>query len=128
MRVLVIGFPLPNIQFDNHTVLNSPAWYDYGGVIAAFAKPDVVHDAVAGFPGCDRYAVLPAPAGVSYDVPFMLRADGTEVQPADWAHPFAAVLDKFRTWLRYRVRFDENLEGFPAYGRVIARSVGGAAV
>ena len=189
MRVLVIGYPLPNVQFDNHTVLNSPAWYDYdavivdpesistvieavvhrredfttradepvlnqptsalavgladvikrrraeaamllarGGVIAVFAQPEVVHEGVAGFAGCDRYAFLPAPPGVSYDVPFVLRADGGEVEPADWAHPFATVLEKYRTWYRYRVRFDENLAGFPAYGRVFARSAGGAAV
>ncbi|MHB8574924.1 MAG: hypothetical protein ACYDCQ_06275 [Dehalococcoidia bacterium] len=189
MRVLVIGFPLPNPRFDNYTVLNSPSWYDYdavivepesissiieavvnrrddhttradepvlnqptsalnvgladairrrraeatkllanGGVIAVFAKPEVVHEGVAGFSGCDRYAFLPAPAGVSYDIPFMLRADGNEVRPADEAHPFAPVIERYRSWFAYRVRFDDSAQGFPGYGKVIARSIGGAAV
>jgi len=33
MRVLVVGFPLPNPQFDNYTLLNSPSWFDYDAVI-----------------------------------------------------------------------------------------------
>src|SRR5262245_61353983 len=142
MRVLVIGFPLPNPQFDNHTLLNAPSWFDYdavvveplmvstaieevlkatgehstradepvlsrptsrfavgladmirrrrsetaqslanGGLVVVFGQPNVVHEGVTGFPGADRYAWLPAPAGVAYEPPFLVRAEGTDVQP-----------------------------------------------
>jgi len=189
VKVLVIGFPLPNPQFDNYNLLTAPSWFDYdaaiveplavstviedvlnrreeyltaaaepifnrptnplavglgdavkrrraetaqllanGGVVVVFARPEVVHEGVSGFPGCDRYAFLPAPAGISYDAPFLLRAEGTEVQPVDGTHPFAAVLEKYRRWIAYRARFDENVPGFHEYGRVVARSTGGVAV
>jgi hypothetical protein len=189
MRVLVVGFPLPNPQFDNYTLLNSPSWFDYdavivepesvstvienvvnrkeehetraeepilnrpttpfavaladmirrrrgeaaqllanGGVIAVFTRPNVVHEEVVGFPGCDRYAWLPAPAGVSWDSPFLVRAEGTEVHASDSLHPFARMVDRHRPWFFYRARIDENAPGFPTYGSVFARSYGGVAI
>jgi hypothetical protein len=189
MRVLVIGYPLPNPQIDNFNAVTSPSWFDYdgvlveplsistviedvltarvqhetradepvlnrpptpfsvgladvlrrrraetqhvlqnGGSIIVFARPNAVHEGVAGFPGADRYGWLPAPAGVVYDPPFMIRADGSEVEPTDEAHPFAPLLRRHRGQLAYRIRFDENTPGFSSWGRVIARSSGGAAV
>lgn len=189
MRVLVIGFPLPNPQIDNFNILTSPSWFDYdgvlveprsvsqviedvvaakqqyetrgeeqvlnrptnpltvgladvlkrrrdevvhllenGGTIVVFARPNVRHEDVVGFPGCDRYTWLPAPSGTSYEPPFMLRAEGSDVRPADDAHPFAPFLRQYKGSIQYRARFDENVPGFPEWGRVIARSAGGAAV
>jgi hypothetical protein len=189
MRVLVVGFPLPNPQFDNYNVLASPSWFDYdavvvepesistiiedvlnrreeyltradepvlnrptnplavglgdmikrrraeaaallanGGTIIVFARPEVVHEGVAGFPGCDRYAWLPAPAGVSYDSPFLLRADGNEIEIVDHGHPLAGFVETYRRWIAYRVRFDETQRGFSSYGEVFVRSRGGAAI
>lgn len=189
MRVLVIGFPLPNPQFDNYNLLTSPSWLDYdavivepesvstviedvlnrreehqtraeepvlnrptnpfavalgdvvkqrraeaaqllanGGVLAVFARPNVVHEGVVGFPGCDRYAWLPAPASVSWEPPFLVRAEGSEVRAVDPAHPFAGTIDRHNRWYAYRARIDENVPGFPAFGHVIARSYGGAAI
>lgn len=189
MRVLIVGFPLPNPQFDNYNVLASPSWFDYdaavvepesistiiedvlnrreeyltradepvlnrptnplavglgdlikrrraeaaallanGGTIIVLARPQVVHEGVVGFPGCDRYAWLPAPAGVSYDAPFMLRADGNEVEIVDRGHPLAAFVETYRRWIAYRVRFDETQRGFTAYGEVFVRSRGGASI
>src|SRR5579883_1338493 len=189
MRVLVIGYPLPNPQFDNYNLLTAPSWFDYdgvfidplsvstviedvinateehrtfagepvlnrrtspravglgdlvrrrreeaarllanGGLIAVLAQPNVVHEAVAGFPGCDRYAWLPAPAGIAYEPPFMVRAEGAEALPTDAAHPFAPLLHKYRRRFAYRVRFEETVAGFAAAGRVIACSPGNATV
>ncbi len=189
MRVLVIGFPLPNQQIDNYNLLTAPSWFDYdavvveplsisqviedvlqareqhetranepvlnrptnpfavalaevvrrrrsetaqllanGGVVVVFGQPNVIHEGVVGFPGCDRYAWLPAPAGVAYEPPFLLRAEGTEVQPVDSTHPFAPLLDEYSTRFGYRARIDESVPGFPTYGHVFARSTGGAAV
>lgn len=189
MRVLVIGFPLPNPQIDNFNIVTSPSWFDYdgvlveprsvsqviedvvaarqqyetrgeepilnrptnpltvgladvlkrrrdevihllenGGTVVVFARPNVRHEDVAGFPGCDRYAWLPAPSGASYDAPFMIRADGSGAQPTDNAHPFAPLLRQFKSSIQYRVRFDETAPGFPEWGTVTARSAGGAAV
>jgi len=189
MRVLVIGFPLPNPQIDNFNVVTSPSWFDYdgvlidplsvstviedvltaraehetragepvlnrpptpftaglaeilrrrrseaqlllerGGSIVVLARPNAIHEGVAGFPGCDRYCWLPAPASVVYDPPFMLRADGSDATPVDDAHPLAPLLHRHKGQVAYRVRFDETTPGFPSWGRVIARSAGGAAV
>ena len=92
------------------------------------AQPNVIHEGVTGFPGCDRYAWLPAPAGVAYGRRFMVRAEGTEVQTSDSTHPFASLLDEYARRFAYRVRFDENTPGFPTFGQVFARSGGGAAI
>ncbi len=189
MRVLVVGFPLPNPQFDNYNLLTSPSWFDYdaviidpesvstviedvithreehqtradepilnrptnpltigladvirrrrteaarllanGGTIVVFAKPDVIHEGVAGFAGCNRYAWLPAPAGVAWDESFLVRADGTEVEAVDSAHPFAPIVERHGRWVSYRARIEENAAGFGAFAHVFARSAGGAAV
>ncbi len=189
MRVLVVGFPLPNPKFDNYNLLTSPSWFDYdaliidpesvstviedvvthreehktraeepiqnrptnpltvgleavirrrraeaarllenGGTIAAFARPDVIHEGVAGFAGCNRYSWLPAPAGVTWDESFLVRADGTEVRVVDSTHPFAPIIERHDRWISYRARIEENAPGFGAYGHVFARSAGGVPV
>src|SRR5579872_7379741 len=33
MRVLVIGYPLPNPQIDNFNIVTSPSWFDYDGLL-----------------------------------------------------------------------------------------------
>jgi hypothetical protein len=99
-----------------------------GGVVVVFARPDAVHDDVTGFPGCNRYAFLPAPAGVTYDAPFLLRAEGTEVHAVDSTHPFGQFVEKHKRWVSYRARFDADVSGFASFGHVFARSVGGAPV
>ena len=189
MRVLVIGYPLPNPQIDNFNIVTSPSWFDYdgvlveplsistviedvlraraqhesradepvlnrpptpftaglaeilrrrsdetrrvlenGGSVVVLARPNALHEGVNGFAGADRYFWLPAPPGVVYEPPFMLRAEGTDVVPADEAHPFAPLLRRHKGQIAYRVRFDETVSGFAAWGKVIARSSGGAAV
>src|SRR5579871_700369 len=99
-----------------------------GGVIVVFGRPNVVHEGIAGFAGCDRYAWLPAPAGVAWEPPFLQRAEGSDVQVTDPLHPFARFVETNGRWVAYRVRFDETVPGFPGFGRVFARSAGGAAV
>lgn len=47
MRILVLGFPLPNPQVDNYTIINAPALFDYDAVIidpaaASQAVEDVI--------------------------------------------------------------------------------------
>lgn len=99
-----------------------------GGVIVVFGRPNVVHEGIAGFAGCDRYAWLPAPAGVAWGPPFLLRAEGSDVHATDPLHPFARFVESNARWINYRVRFDETVPGFPSFGKVFARSTGGAAV
>ncbi|HLZ73116.1 MAG TPA: hypothetical protein VKV26_24695 [Dehalococcoidia bacterium] len=99
-----------------------------GGVIAVFARPNVLHEGVAGFAGCDRYAWLPAPAAVAWEPPFLLRAEGSDVHITDPLHPFARFVEANARWIAYHARFDENTPGFPSFGHVFARSAGGAAV
>jgi hypothetical protein len=99
-----------------------------GGVIVVFGRPNVVHEGVAGFAGCDRYAWLPAPAGVAWEPPFLQRAEGSDVHVTDPMHPFASFVESNARWIAYRTRFDETVPGFPAFGHVFARSAGGAAV
>lgn len=99
-----------------------------GGVIVVFGRPNVLHEGIAGFAGCDRYAWLPAPAGVAWEPPFLLRAEGGDAHVSDPLHPFARFVESNARWISYRVRFDETVPGFPGFGKVFARSTGGAAV
>ncbi len=99
-----------------------------GGVIVVFGRPNVLHEGVSGFAGCDRYAWLPAPAGVAWEPPFLLRAEGSDVHVTDPLHPLARFVESNARWIAYRARFDETVPGFPTFGHVFARSAGGAAV
>jgi hypothetical protein len=189
MRVLVIGFPLPDPQIDNYSFASAPSFFDYdamvvdpasvsqviedvaqgraerathfdqpivneltspaavgladllhrrqeetarllarGGLVACFAYPDVPHPSVVGFSGCHRYYWLPAPSGLDYGPGLLAPGDGSDVLPTESDHPFAPYVDEFRKKLAYRAHFVETAKGFPTFGRVFARSVGGAAV
>ncbi|MDI6856784.1 MAG: hypothetical protein QME71_00485 [Dehalococcoidia bacterium] len=189
MRVLSLGFALPNPSIDNYSFASAPSFFDYdalvvdpaalsrlieeiadqaaehasnageplvngatspvavgladmlrrrqtetvrllskGGAIVCFAYPDVYHHRVVGFTGCDRYYWLPAPPGLQYREPHLLPGDGTSVIPTDHEHPFAAYIDAFRDRLAYRAYFSDAIPGFDGFGRVFARSAGGAAV
>ena len=189
MRLLLVGFPLPNPAFDNYTFLQAPSFYDYdavviepaqvskviedvltrsedhqtyagepvlnepagpfvvgladhlqrrrdeterllaaGKLLIVFARPNVPHSHVLGLPGYDRYAWLPAPAGVIYRPPQLIPADGRGVTLEDAAHPFAGLVDRFQNWFTYRAAFSERMPDFPTYGRVLMRSRGGVPV
>lgn len=189
MKVLSLGFALPNPSIDNYSFASAPSFFDYdavvvdpaalsrlieeiadqaadhsssageplvngatspvavgladmlrrrqtetsrllakGGAIVCFAYPDVYHHRVVGFTGCDRYYWLPAPAGLQYREPHLLPGEGTAVVITDHEHPFAAYVDAFRDRLAYRAYFSDAIPGFEGFGRVFARSVGGAAV
>ncbi len=189
MRVLVIGFPLPDPLIDNYSFVSAPSFFDYdalvvdpssvsqvieevvegtaerathfnepvvngptsplavgladllrrrqdetarllarGGLVVCFAYPDVPHPGVVGFNGCHRYYWLPAPQGLDYGPGLLAPAGGSEVLPTESDHPFAPYIDSFRAKLAYRAHFVETAKGFPTFGRVFARSVGGAAV
>ena len=99
-----------------------------GGLIVCFGYPNVVHHQVAGFTGCDRYFGLPAPAGLQYGEPFLRRGVGAEIIPIEHDHPFGPFLQQYRAKLSYRAYFADDAPGFAQAARVIARSVGGAAV
>lgn len=99
-----------------------------GGLVVCIARPNVVHHRVAGFSGCDRYFWLPAPPGLQYREPFLRRGEGTQVVLIEHDHPFCGYLERFRGKLAYHAYFADDAPGFAGAGRVVARSVGGAAV
>ncbi len=99
-----------------------------GGVVVCLAYPDVVHTRVVGFTGCDRYFWLPAPPGMQYREPHLLPADGSEAFPTDLDHPFAPYIQAYRRNIAYRAYISEAVEGFSGFGKVFARSAGGAAL
>src|SRR5262245_45250071 len=33
MRLLTIGFALPNVDTDNHNIFNAPSWFDYEAAV-----------------------------------------------------------------------------------------------
>lgn len=99
-----------------------------GGLVVCFAYPDVVHTRVVGFTGCDRYYWLPAPPGMQYREPHLVPAEGTEVFPTDLDHPFAPYIEAYRRKFAYRAYVSETIADFPSFGRVFARSAGGAPV
>jgi hypothetical protein len=95
----------------------------------SFAHPDVAHPSVAV--GCEwrRYAWLPAPSGFSY-TDHLLPGFGTPggAQITDENHPFAPFLRELAPRVAYRATLDEAAPDFADYGRVFARSRGGAAI
>ena len=97
----------------------------HGGVVVCFAYPNIVHERVAEFAGCDRYCWLPAPDGLRYVEPFLRRGAGTALQPATGSHPFVPFLTDLRDRLAYRAYFDDALI---SGDQVLARSAGGAAI
>jgi hypothetical protein len=99
-----------------------------GGLIICLDRPDVYHHRVAGFTGCDRYFWLPAPAGLQYREPHLQTGYGTDVLVTDSDHPFAAYVQSLRQRLAYSAYFNDGIAGFSSFGKIFARSAGGAAV
>jgi len=189
MRVLSLGYPLPNPQIDNYSFASAPCFFDYdavvvdpealsrlieevvdqtaehataerqpvvnaatgpiatgladllrrrqtetahllanGGCVVCLIRPDVPHHRVAGFGGCDRYFWLPAPAGVQYREPHLMPGFGQGALVTDHDHPFATYVESFRARLAYSAYFVDGIPGFASFGRVFARSAGGAAI
>lgn len=188
MRVLAIGFPLPNKDIDNYTPLTAPSYFDYdglfidpasvtasaasllasdrefeafdgrpvlnapttatsvsaadqlrrrldetrrllemGGTIVVVARPNAVQPGIVGFEGCDRYAWLPAPAGLAWGSPHMLAAEGKNIRITAEDHPVAGPLRQFRKGAAYRVVFDER-QAPVRQGRVLATGGAGGPV
>ena len=100
---------------------------DGGGVIALLAHPDVPHPDLVAWPGWRRYGWLPAPEGLRYEEHLLPAFGNQGVILAEAAHPFAPWVEEFGPQLSYRVHVDESAPGFDSYGRVFARSPGGAA-
>lgn len=189
MRILVLGFPLPNPQIDNYTFISAPCLFDYdavvidpaaasqaveevidqraehttwarepvvngfgdpvavgladilrrrqeetvrylsnGGLIVCFAYPDILHPRVSGFTGYHRYWWLPAPPGLSYREPHLVRGSGRHIIVTDYSHPFSLYGHEGHTGLAYRAYFTEDVPGFGSFAKVFMRSAGGAAV
>ncbi|MGH2587985.1 MAG: hypothetical protein ACRDJE_23955 [Dehalococcoidia bacterium] len=67
MRVLLIGFPLPNPSFDNYDFLQAPSFYDYDAVLIEPAQVSkVIEDVLTRSEDHQTYAgepVLNEPAG-----------------------------------------------------------------
>ena len=99
-----------------------------GGTVVCFAYPDVAHEGIAGLPGWRRYDWLPAPEGFSYTEHLLAGFGKPGVEIADAEHPFAPYVKAFGVRLAFRAYASEQDEGFSQYGRVFARSLGGAAV
>ncbi|HEU4759511.1 MAG TPA: hypothetical protein VFT91_05960, partial [Dehalococcoidia bacterium] len=95
-----------------------------GGIMALLAHPDVAHPGL----GWRRYDWLPAPEGFRWQERLRPGFGSLGVLLEDAGHPFAPYLEAFGDHLSYRAEVDEEAPGFGGYGRVFARSPGGAAV
>lgn len=96
-----------------------------GGLVVCHAEPNAPHPGVAGFSNCDRYCWLPAPDGLQYGPPMLLRGGGSELALPETDHPFGAYVAQLHTRLAYSAYFADDVAGT---GRVFARSAGGAVV
>lgn len=86
-----------------------------GGAVVCFAYPNDTQEV-------DRYCWLPAPEGIAYREPFLLRGTGARFDVVLDDHPFAPLLLAWGEKLSYQACFAEDA------GCAIARSVGGASV
>lgn len=181
MRVLVIGYPLPDPEIDNYTVMSAPSYSDYdalvidpssitrdarllieegkefeafdgrpvvnaptsasavsaadqirrrtdetrrllesGATVLIFARPNAIQGGVLGFEGCDRYAWLPAPGGLSWGPPYLRAAEGKTVRIVAEDHPAASLLRTYRKEVNYRATFDDRQTELRSAGRVLA--------
>ena len=189
MRVLVIGYPLPDSSIDNYNVLTAPSYFDYdalvvdpasitrdaarlvedgvefaahdgrpvlnaptsasavsaadqirrradetrrmlesGATVIVFARPNAIQPGIAGFEGCDRYAWLPAPGGLSWGTPYLRAAEGKNIRITAEDHPAASLLREFRSEVAFRATFDDRLPEVRSAGRVIATAGAGVPV
>ena len=99
-----------------------------GGTVVCLAYPDVAHEGITGLPGWRRYDWLPAPEGFSYTEHLLAGFGKPGVEIADAEHAFAPYVDTFGVRLAFRAYASEQDGSFSQYGRVFARSPGGAAV
>lgn len=188
MRILSIGFPLPNPAIDNYSVFTAPSYFDYpvmiidpasitaavrelldgtreyeafdgrpvlnapttatvvsaadqvqrrleetqrlleaGGTVVVLSQPNAVETGLMGFAGCDRYSWLPAPPGVVWGPPHMLRAEGRNVRLVADEHPFAKVVRENRKAFAYRAVFDDR-QAVLRQAKVLATTPGGVPV
>ncbi len=99
-----------------------------GGVVACLTHPDVAHPGITESCGWRRYDWLPAPAGFGYER-HLLPGFGTPgAQLTNPDHPFAPYIADLSRRFAYRATIDETASNFGDYGRVFARSYGGAAI
>ncbi|MEE8346494.1 MAG: hypothetical protein V3S20_04000 [Dehalococcoidia bacterium] len=98
-----------------------------GGIVVCFAYPDVAHEGIEGLPGWRRYDWLPAPKGFPYAEKLLPGYGKLGVEVEDAGHAFAPYVEEFGVRLAFRAYVSEE-EGFSEFGRVFARSPGGAAV
>ena len=99
-----------------------------GGVVACFAHPDVAQPGVTASCGWRRYAWLPTPPGFRYEEHLLpgFGIPGAELTEPN--HPFAPYVTELSSRFAYRATIEEGARGFSDYGRVFARSHGGAAI
>ena len=98
-----------------------------GGIVVCLTYPDVAHERIEGMPGWRRYDWLPAPEGFAYAEQLLAGYGKLGVEVADARHSFAPHVEEFGVRLAFRAYVSEE-EGFSKFGRVFARSPGGAAV
>lgn len=99
-----------------------------GAVVVVFAYPDVVHTRVAGFTGCDRYFWLPAPAGMAWREPYLVRAAGERLGAIERDHPFGSAVDAMAKYIGVRAEFALDMFQGMERGTVFVRSPGGSAI
>ena len=98
-----------------------------GGTIVCLAHPDVAVKGVRGLGDWRRYSWLPSPDGFVYADDFQASFGKVGAEPVG-EHPFAGYVEAFAKRAGYRVRVNEEASGFSDYGRVFARSEGGAGI
>lgn len=98
-----------------------------GGTLCVLAHPDVAVKRVRGASDWRRYSWLPAPEGFSYAEDLHASFGKAGAQAVE-DHAFALYIERFGRNAGYRVRLDEDADGFDDYTTVFARSEGGAAI
>lgn len=99
-----------------------------GGIVVCFTYPDVAHEGIEGLGGWRRYDWLPAPEGFAYPEQLLAGYGKLGVDVEDAGHSFAPYVEEFGARLAFRAYVSEEGAGFSEFGRVFARSPGGAPV
>src|SRR4030067_1005740 len=125
-RALVVGIPLPHVTFDNYSFLSAPSLFDHDRVVVEMSSiSDAVDHVVDGSPEYKTRGV-PAPEGLAYADQLLAGYGKLGVEVDDAGHSFAPYVEEFGVRLAFRAYVSEE-EGFSKFGRVFARSPGGAA-